>query len=75
MGFIEQGGIMMWPLVILSIPAPLLGLLTTVVGMVQASSKLAVSHAGMDISLLANGIWHALLTTAAGLVIVVPGRT
>lgn len=52
--------------------APLLGLLGTVVGMVQAFSKLAGSHAGMDIGLLADGIWHALLTTAAGLVIAIP---
>ncbi|WP_020586918.1 MotA/TolQ/ExbB proton channel family protein [Desulfobacter curvatus] len=52
--------------------APLLGLLGTVVGMVQAFSKLAGSQAGMDIGLLADGIWHALLTTAAGLVIAIP---
>jgi len=26
----------------------------------------------MDISLLADGIWHALLTTAAGLIIAIP---
>lgn len=52
--------------------APLLGLLGTVVGMVQAFSKLAGANAGMDIGLLADGIWHALLTTAAGLVIAIP---
>jgi biopolymer transport protein ExbB len=52
--------------------APLLGLLGTVVGMVEAFSKLAGANGGMDISLLANGIWHALLTTAAGLVIAIP---
>lgn len=53
--------------------APLLGLLGTVVGMVQAFSKLAGAGSGaMDINLLADGIWHALLTTAAGLVIAIP---
>jgi len=52
--------------------APLLGLLGTVVGMVQAFSKLAGAHGAMDISLLADGIWHALLTTAAGLVVAIP---
>lgn len=52
--------------------APLLGLLGTVVGMVQAFSKLAGAHVAMDIGLLADGIWHALLTTAAGLVIAIP---
>jgi len=52
--------------------APLLGLLGTVVGMVEAFSKLAGANGAMDITLLANGIWHALLTTAAGLVIAIP---
>jgi biopolymer transport protein ExbB len=55
-----------------STTAPLLGLLGTVVGMVQAFSKIAGTQGGMDISLLADGIWHALLTTAAGLVIAIP---
>ncbi|MCP4721167.1 MAG: MotA/TolQ/ExbB proton channel family protein [Desulfobacteraceae bacterium] len=52
--------------------APLLGLLGTVVGMVQAFSRLAGAHGAIDISLLADGIWHALLTTAAGLVVAIP---
>lgn len=55
-----------------STTAPLLGLLGTVVGMVQAFSTLAGAQGGMDIGLLADGIWHALLTTAAGLVIAIP---
>ena len=57
---------------IVSTTAPLLGLLGTVVGMVQAFSKIAGTQGNMDISLLADGIWHALLTTAAGLVIAIP---
>jgi biopolymer transport protein ExbB len=52
--------------------APLLGLLGTVLGMVQAFSRLSAAHGAMDIGLLADGIWHALLTTAAGLVIAIP---
>jgi biopolymer transport protein ExbB len=57
---------------LVSTTAPLLGLLGTVVGMVQAFSTLAGTQGNMDISLLADGIWHALLTTAAGLVIAIP---
>lgn len=48
---------------------PLLGLLGTVVGMIQVFQKVVVtSRAGaVDPGLLANGIWQALITTAAGL--------
>lgn len=51
---------------------PLLGLLGTVMGMVAAFSKLETAGARVDPSLLAGGIWEALLTTVAGLVVAVP---
>ena len=53
--------------------APLLGLLGTVIGMVDLFMGLqgdGVAQPGM--SELASGIWKALLTTAAGLTIAVP---
>jgi biopolymer transport protein ExbB len=51
--------------------SPLLGLLGTVSGMIEAFS--AVAQAGMgNPGLLAGGIGQALLTTAAGLVVAIP---
>ncbi len=51
---------------------PLLGLLGTVIGMVQAFNKVAEYKGIVDPSLLAGGIWEALLTTAAGLSVAIP---
>ncbi|SNR74359.1 outer membrane transport energization protein ExbB [Humidesulfovibrio mexicanus] len=51
--------------------APLIGLLGTVAGMISAFSKLA-SSGNVDITMLAGGIWQALLTTGAGLCIAIP---
>ena len=51
---------------------PLLGLLGTVIGMVQAFNKVAEHKGIVDPSLLAGGIWEALLTTAAGLSVAIP---
>lgn len=52
--------------------APLMGLLGTVTGMVKAFAKLAESTARIDPSMLAGGIWEALITTVAGLVVAIP---
>lgn len=52
--------------------APLLGLLGTVLGMIQAFQSLQEAAENVDPSLLAGGIWVALLTTAAGLVVAIP---
>ncbi len=52
--------------------SPLLGLLGTVTGMVRAFNKVAEYKGQVDPSLLAGGIWEALLTTAAGLAVAIP---
>ena len=52
--------------------APLLGLLGTVIGMIQAFNEIANSDAMGKAEELAVGIALALLTTAAGLVIAIP---
>lgn len=49
--------------------APMLGLLGTVVGMIDAFSVLSLAEGGADAAGLAGGIWSALTTTAAGLAI------
>lgn len=50
---------------------PLMGLLGTVLGMIQAFRQVASQGVG-DPRVVANGVWVALLTTAVGLAIAIP---
>lgn len=52
--------------------APLMGLLGTVIGMIGSFSKLSLSGTRVDPTLLAGGIWEALLCTAGGLAVAIP---
>lgn len=52
--------------------APLLGLFGTVLGMIEAFQTLQGAGNSVDPSLLAGGIWVALMTTAAGLAVAMP---
>lgn len=52
--------------------APLLGLLGTVLGMIDAFQALGAAQGRADPHILSNGIWEALLTTAAGLALAIP---
>jgi len=52
--------------------APLIGLLGTVLGMVEAFKKVASVKGVIEPSLLAGGIWEALITTVAGLCVAIP---
>ncbi|MCM2562021.1 MotA/TolQ/ExbB proton channel family protein [Lutimaribacter sp. EGI FJ00015] len=52
--------------------APLLGLFGTVLGMISAFQALQQAGAQVDPSVLAGGIWVALLTTAVGLAVAMP---
>ena len=52
--------------------APLLGLLGTVVGMIKAFMAVQELGGRVNASVLAGGIWEALLTTAYGLVVAIP---
>ncbi|QBY01482.1 MotA/TolQ/ExbB proton channel family protein [Rhodophyticola sp. CCM32] len=52
--------------------APLLGLFGTVLGMIDAFQALQEAGNAVDPSLLAGGIWVALMTTAAGLAVAMP---
>ncbi len=60
------------PLEVISNIAPLLGLLGTVIGMINAFSKLEDAGSRVDPAILAGGIWEALLTTAFGLIVAIP---
>ncbi|MDO9526626.1 MAG: MotA/TolQ/ExbB proton channel family protein [Gemmobacter sp.] len=52
--------------------APLMGLFGTVLGMIEAFQAMQGAGASVDPSILAGGIWVALLTTAVGLAIAMP---
>ncbi|MBK1651855.1 MotA/TolQ/ExbB proton channel family protein [Halorhodospira halochloris] len=52
--------------------SPLLGLLGTVLGMIEAFRQLEAAGSQVDPSALSGGIWEALLTTAAGLALAIP---
>lgn len=52
--------------------APLLGLFGTVLGMIDAFRQLQAAGNAVDPSILAGGIWVALLTTAVGLAVAIP---
>ncbi|SNY91269.1 outer membrane transport energization protein ExbB [Cohaesibacter sp. ES.047] len=52
--------------------SPLLGLFGTVIGMIEAFQKLQQAGSSVDPSVLAGGIWIALLTTAVGLAVAIP---
>jgi len=51
--------------------APMLGLLGTVLGMIEAFGRLSQSAGAADPAELAGGIWTALITTALGLAIAI----
>jgi biopolymer transport protein ExbB len=52
--------------------APMLGLLGTVIGMIEAFGKVSEGGGAADPAALAGGIWIALTTTAIGLTIAIP---
>jgi biopolymer transport protein ExbB len=52
--------------------SPLMGLLGTVIGMINSFSKLSSAGTHVDPTILAGGIWEALLTTAGGLAVAIP---
>lgn len=52
--------------------APLIGLLGTVLGMIEAFQALQEAGNRADPAALAGGIWQALLTTAAGMAVAIP---
>ena len=68
-GFLNSahGGFRLFELIITA--APLLGLLGTVLGMIEAFQRIEQDSSRVDPGVLAGGIWEALLTTAAGMIV------
>ena len=54
--------------------SPLLGLLGTVTGIIGAFAVISELGGQVDVTALAGGIWEAMLTTAAGLVVAIPSQ-
>lgn len=52
--------------------SPLLGLLGTIFGMIEAFQQIEQAGKHVSPALLAGGIWEALLTTAFGLAVAIP---
>ncbi len=61
-----------YPLAVVATVAPIVGLLGTVVGMIEAFHVIAFSGGLGDPALLAGGISKALVNTAAGLAVALP---
>ena len=49
--------------------APMIGFLGTVMGMIRAFYDMSMAGNNIDVSLLSNGIYTALVTTVAGLIV------
>lgn len=49
--------------------APMIGFLGTVIGMIKAFYDMANAGSNIDVSMLSNGIYTALVTTVAGLIV------
>ncbi|MFI3257622.1 MAG: MotA/TolQ/ExbB proton channel family protein [Spirochaetales bacterium] len=52
--------------------SPLLGLLGTVVGLIEAFRMMSTIGASVDVASFAGGIWVAMITTALGLIVAIP---
>ena len=57
---------------VISQVSPLVGLLGTVIGMIDSFNELELGGSLVDPAILAGGIWTALLTTAMGLIVAIP---
>lgn len=71
-GEIDRLGRHLRVLEILAMVSPLLGLLGTVIGMIESFQQLELAKGSANAAVLAGGIWQALLTTAMGLVVAIP---
>jgi biopolymer transport protein ExbB len=69
---LERMGRLLRVLEVIAMVSPLLGLLGTVLGMIQSFQELEMAQGSANASVLAGGIWQALLTTAAGLIVAIP---
>lgn len=69
---LEEGEKHLRVLSVIGSTSTLLGLLGTVTGMVQTFMTIEKAGGMADVTVLAGGIWEALLTTVAGLCVAIP---
>lgn len=69
---VERLGRHLRVLEVIAMVGPLLGLLGTVLGMIRSFQELELAQGSANASVLAGGIWEALVTTAAGLIVAIP---
>ena len=69
---IETLGRHLRTLEVLAVVSPLMGLLGTVLGMIESFQQLELAGGSANAAILAAGIWQALLTTAMGLIVAIP---
>ena len=62
---------LMWAVRVVSVVAPLMGLLGTVTGMIQTFQAITLFGTG-DPKMMASGISEALVTTMLGLIVAIP---
>ena len=60
------------PLEVIAALSPLLGLLGTVLGMIEVFGEIAGADSRVSPAMLSGGIWEALLTTAIGMAVAIP---
>ena len=60
------------PLMLIGVLAPMLGLLGTVLGMIDMFQDIAATAGPVTPDVLAGGLWQAMFTTAFGLIIAIP---
>ena len=60
------------PLMLIGVLSPMLGLLGTVLGMIDMFRDIASVPGPVTPDVLANGLWQAMFTTAFGLIIAIP---
>ncbi len=70
--FVEELRSHLRVLEIIAAVSPLLGLLGTVLGMIEAFQQMEAAGNRVDPAVLSGGIWEALLTTAVGLAVAIP---
>jgi biopolymer transport protein ExbB len=57
---------------VIAVISPMLGLLGTVLGIIESFKKISMHEGPVYPALIAEGLWTAMLTTAAGLIVALP---
>lgn len=57
---------------VIAVISPMVGLLGTVIGIIESFKKISTTTDPVTPALIADGLWTAMLTTAVGLIIALP---